>query len=165
MDIEKNTAIESDTNSDYSGQGSQKMKVGVTFLLRTQDGLTATLRSAIRVLVLIEASYGHHEDLSKYSLLVCIAGGVGITAVLPYCRSHPGQRKLFWGARSTALVESMQSALTGVEIKSFVGKRMDIPDILGQETRHTAETIVVVVSGPAEMVDEARIAISQKGKG
>jgi hypothetical protein len=60
---------------------------GVSFFLRTFAGSTRLLRSRTRLPVLIESNYGIPRDLSGHDLLICIAGGVGITAVLPHLQA------------------------------------------------------------------------------
>ncbi|KAL8932296.1 MAG: hypothetical protein Q9216_006894 [Gyalolechia sp. 2 TL-2023] len=167
VDLEK---IGSSTDSSGSGSPERQQRqspaqIGLTFLLRTKAGVTGQLRKHARLPVLIESAYGPHEDLSEYALLICIAGGVGITACLPYLRAHPGATKLFWGARSHGVVDAMTPSLTGVEKETFVGQRMNISEVLYRELSDAAVPAVVLVSGPSEMADEVRCVVSELGKG
>ena len=141
-------------------------KVGLTFLLRTKTGVTAQLRQHTTLPVLVESAYGPREDLSAHSLLLCIAGGVGITACVPYLRAHPGRTKLFWGARSQGIVDAMATALERVECEFFVGKRMDVGEVLRKELSGWGEntTVVVLVSGPSGMADEVRCVVCEIGR-
>ena len=93
-------------------------KIGLTFLVRTKTGVTGQLRKHATLPVLVEAAYGPHEDLSEHSLLICIAGGVGISACVPYLRAHAGATKLFLGARSQGITGAMAPSLGGVEQES-----------------------------------------------
>ncbi|KAL9004309.1 MAG: hypothetical protein Q9188_002873 [Gyalolechia gomerana] len=165
VDLEK---IGSSTDSSGSGsperQHQSAAKIGLTFLLRTKAGVTGQLRNHPTLPVLIESAYGPHEDLSEYSLLICIAGGVGITACVPYLRAHPGATKLFWGARSHGIIDAMAPSLVGVEQETFVGKRMNIAEVLHRELSDVAITAVVLVSGPSEMADEVRCVLSELGR-
>ena len=156
-DIEKlgSLASSSDSDSDERRYHSPT-KVGLTFLLRTKLGVTAKLGKHTTLPVLVENAYGPHGDLSEYSRLICIAGGVGVTACVPYLRAHAGERKLFWGARSQGVVDAMASTLSGVEQHVFVGKRMDIGEVLTKELSGSVESTVVMICGPSEMGDEAR---------
>ncbi len=138
-------------------------KIGLTFLLRTRSGLTKQLRRHVSLPVLVESAYGPHEDLSGYPVLVCIAGGVGITACLPYLRAHPGVAKLFWGARGHGIIDAMTPALRGVEMETYVAGRMSIPEVLHKQLGQGVKT-AVLVSGPSEMADEVRCVISGLGR-
>lgn len=114
--------------------------VGTTLYIRQRTGTTNLLAKAAaqsgRVPVLVEASYGgesrfypgggHVRPSAAYPNLITIAGGVGITAVLPILSDNQslykplGTKKLFWGVRasSTPLVASVEGLFTssGVEI-------------------------------------------------
>ena len=136
------------------GESQSHAKVGLTFFLPTKAGLTGRLRQHGTLPVLVESAYGSHEDLSGYSVLICIAGGVGITACIPYLRAHPGTKKLFWGARSRGIVDAMAPSLAGIEQEAYVGKRMSIGEVLCKELSECTVTAVVLVSGPSEMADE-----------
>ncbi|KAF2664574.1 ferric reductase-like protein transmembrane component 4 [Microthyrium microscopicum] len=170
QDIEKhpdvNTTRLSDSiesSSTHSAHGSHK--TALTFLLRTQSGLTRHLRAkGGSIPVLVESGYGSHPDLSEYATLIAIAGGVGITAILPLVRAHTGRTKLYWGARTQALIDDFAGPLAHVSKETFVGKRMVIADVLEQELRGETERVVVVVSGPHGMADEVRDVVCKLGR-
>lgn len=164
-DIEKLGSSSEASDSDSRERRYQSLtKVGMTFLVRTKGGITSQLRSQETLPVLVESAYGPHEDLSQYSRLICIAGGVGITACIPFLRAHPGATKLYWGARSRSIMDVMASSLRGVEQETYVGKRMNITDVLRQEMVGSATTMAVLVSGPSEMADEVRYVIGELGR-
>ncbi|KAL8847159.1 MAG: hypothetical protein Q9221_007789 [Calogaya cf. arnoldii] len=164
-DVEKLGISSDSSDSDsHPRQYHSPTKVGLTFLVRTKAGVTAQLRTHGTLPVLVESAYGPHEDLSNYSLLICIAGGVGITACIPILRAHPGTRKLFWGARSQKVIDAMTPSLTGVDMESYVGQRMNITEVLHRELMECATMVVVLVSGPSEMADEVRCVISDLGR-
>ncbi|KAK5715369.1 hypothetical protein LTR17_016803 [Elasticomyces elasticus] len=120
----------------------QHHDIGMTFFVRTHTGITKLLRARRNVLVLIEASYGASHsrglggnDLGSYARLLCIAGGVGITAIMPVVSGHHGSRVVYWGARSQALVDAVHctwddTALAGVDPNVVVGERLDGKTIL-----------------------------------
>ncbi|KAL9009203.1 MAG: hypothetical protein Q9173_005751 [Seirophora scorigena] len=170
-DVEKcGSGGDSSSSSDSSSSGSKPRlstptQVGLTFLLRTKAGVTKALRAHGSLPVLVESGYGPHADLSGYPQLICIAGGVGITACVPYLRAHPGEAKLFWGARSQGVVDAMAGPLQGVETETFVGKRMNIGEVLRKELSAGVGEAVVLVSGPSEMADEARCVVGELGRG
>ncbi|KAL8751076.1 MAG: hypothetical protein Q9184_006189 [Pyrenodesmia sp. 2 TL-2023] len=162
--VEKLDSSTDGSDSDSLGRRHQaSAKVGLSFLLRTRSGLTKQLRDHVSMPVLVESAYGPHEDLSGYPLLVCIAGGVGITACLPYLRAHPGVAKLFWGARGQGIIDAMAPALRGVEVETYVAGRMNIAEVLQKEFGQGIKT-VVLVSGPSEMADEVRCVIGGLGR-
>ncbi|KAL8977836.1 MAG: hypothetical protein Q9205_006444 [Flavoplaca limonia] len=165
VDVEKLGSSSDGSDSDSQAvQRQSPTKVGLTFLVRTKAGVTAQLRSYATLPVLVESAYGPHEDLSSYSLLICIAGGVGITACIPILRAHPGTTKLFWGARSQNIIDTMKPSLAGVEVESYVGKRMSISEVLRRELLECSTTAAVLVSGPSQMADEVRCVISELGR-
>ncbi|KAJ4295254.1 hypothetical protein N0V90_007265 [Kalmusia sp. IMI 367209] len=141
-------------------------KLGLTFFLRRQGGLTQQLVSRASLPVLVESSYGTHIDTSCFPHLVCIVGGIGITAVLPYLRSHPGSSKLYWGVRSAGIVHAVDDELLrDIDKEVFVGSRMNIRDVLREEVVFAgAGGTTVLVSGPGGMADEARMVVSEIGR-
>ncbi|QDS72601.1 hypothetical protein FKW77_001484 [Venturia effusa] len=164
-DIEKIGAHETTVSKAFdSGSDANSMRkytpkiVGLTFLVRTRGGITAAMRSRASLPVLVESPYGSHPDLSAYSLLIGIAGGVGITAVAPMIRHHPGRTKLFWGVRTPGIVEEMRESLAGIDKEVFIGQRMHVVEVLERECAEK-EKIVVVVSGPPGLADEVRMAV------
>lgn len=164
-DVEKlGTSSDGSDSDSHVRQNHSPTKVGLTFLVRTKAGVTAQLGTHSTLPVLVESAYGPHEDLSDYSLLICIAGGVGITACIPILRAHPGTTKLFWGARSQKVIDAMTPSLGGVEMESYVGKRMNITEVLHRELMERSTTAAVLVSGPSEMADEVRCVISELGR-
>jgi len=149
------------SESPVVSTATEHLETGIVLYLRLLDGETKALSNKSQVRVLIEGPYGSHEDLSEYTNLVCIAGGVGITACLPYLRAHPGHKRLYWGSRSQALIDSLASLTQNLSIETSVHKRLDIRSILeGQD----AGDLAVVVSGPPAMMDETREIVSQLSK-
>ena len=164
-DVEKLSSLAGSSDSDSLERRHQSpAKIGLTFLLRTRTGLTGQLRKHVTLPVLVESGYGPHEDLSEHFLLICIAGGVGISACIPYLCAHPGATKLFWGARSQGIINAMAPSLNGIEQETFVGKRMDIAEVLRRELGENMATAVVLVSGPSGMADEVRCVVSEMGR-
>ncbi|KAF2108034.1 ferric reductase like transmembrane component [Lophiotrema nucula] len=141
-------------------------KLGLTFFLRRQGGLTQSLGPRTSLPVLVESSYGTHIDTSEYPHLVCIIGGIGITSALPYLRSHPGSSKLYWGVRSEGIVHALDDViLLRTDKEVFVGNRMNVREVLRDELAFAgAQGVMVLVSGPGSMVDEARVAVSEIGR-
>lgn len=153
----------SDGDSDTASQWEPPTQ-SLTFLLRTRGGLTALLRSQRRIPVLVESPYRSNSELLEYSTLICVAGGVGITTVLPLLHSHPGHNKLLWGVRSGGIVEAMSRDMIGIDKKVFVANRMNVREELEKEVSHAGDTAVVVVSGPDSMADDVRNAVCEIGR-
>lgn len=141
----------------------ERSHAGIVFYIRTQTGLTSHLRRLTTLPVLVEAGYSSHSPLSKplyhSPTLIALAGGVGISAVLPHLHTHPGRAKLYWGCRTQALVDDVMatSKLSVVEREVCVGGRLAIREILEMELAGGNRCeICVLVSGPEEMIDEVR---------
>ena len=170
-------AANSDSGSDTprAVAADKKLKLGLTFFIRTHTGLTQHLRFRSTIPVLIESSYGHsflhdqHADLDKFPNLVCIAGGVGVTAILPILAKHSGNRTFYWGLRNRGLLEAARDildshALAGVQRHVAVGERLDLQSVLTDEVARAekdGERLAVVVSGPPSMADEVRSTVSR----
>ncbi|KAK1972166.1 ferric reductase-like protein transmembrane component 4 [Colletotrichum sublineola] len=177
-DVEKRTAtitsLLEERHSSISHSTRESPQVGITFYIRMQSGITSLLRHRDSIPVLLETGYPSHSPLSESPhnspTLVALAGGVGITAVLPYVRSHPGHVKLYWGCRSRGLVDDIESAgvLSGIESELFIGKRMALREVLENVLLGGRDEVCVLVSGPDGLIDEVRCVFNEivsDGKG
>lgn len=164
------------TKSDLPLSARQRRELGLTFFIRSRAGQTGLLRNRSTLSVLVESSYGGgvfhkrgHRCLASYPNLVCITGGVGITAVIPLLAEHAGHRKLYWGVRSHGLVDALwrvcgDEVLAKIENEIVVGKRLDLQGILRREVHLescASRGTAIVVSGPPSMADEAREIVSK----
>jgi NAD(P)H-flavin reductase len=143
--------------------------------------------------VLVENSYGPHMSVVEspaprpsleYPNIVCIAGGVGISGVLPTIVNNGGTwgtKKLFWGVRTEPLVQAVRDIVgdprydaqrdgscvqtwAGADVAVFVGKRFDIDAVLTKEAQMAVGGVTVVVCGPDGMADEVRVTVARLGK-
>lgn len=152
---------------------------GIIFFVRRRGGLTTNLQKhagqSQGVRVLVESSYGADVPLMsrcrlglypKYPKLVCIAGGVGITAMLPLLNgnsSSSGTTELYWGVRNAPLVEAVARAvgqgdvnLTATNmvwghanVSIFVGMRFDLKSVLEDAMGRASEGgTTVAACGP-----------------
>ncbi|KAM5353385.1 hypothetical protein ACJ41O_000035 [Fusarium nematophilum] len=163
---------------------------GISLFIRPQNGLTRLLSGKVGnetgILVLIEASYAHHEKsrfspTADYPNVLCIVGGVGITGMLPALNNslcmfaRPiGTTKLYWGVKTRGLVDAVKCMISGedskeemsgegagtkwghIEAHVTIGSRMDIRRVLSDELEHAAGGTIVVSCGPLSMCDEVR---------
>jgi len=170
---------------------------GTTFYVRRRGGLTAKFtqlaQSSKGTIVLVESSYGP-EQMSiipsptarpslQYPNTIFIAGGVGITAVIPLLNHTStispalGVSKLFWGVRTEPLVRSVEQLLgqehigsggtsrwKNIEVTLSVGKRFDLQALLEAELSNVQGGTTVVVCGPPGMADDARVAVTALGR-
>jgi len=75
--------------------------------------------------------------------ILCIAGSIGIAAILPILKSFAGTKKLVWGVRNKGIVNVLEEdsgCLRGlraeVEVGVSVGKRIEVRDCIeGTEGR------------------------------
>ncbi|KAH8884118.1 putative ferric-chelate reductase [Thozetella sp. PMI_491] len=153
-----------------SERDSRAVEPCVTFYLRTGSGLTSLLRSKQSLPILVEASYGRsllYDDTIATPNTILIAGGVGITAIVPHLRRSLGRVRLFWGVRNKALADSVKDSLgpTVLEPQNVgeiaIGRRLDLRGIL--EKGVIGET-TVVVCGPHAMADEVRGIVCELGR-
>ena len=162
-DISSN--LQDGRSSKTSDDPAQPPVLGLTFFLRTRSGLTSLFPRDGTLPVLVESSYGRHEDLSEYPSLVCIAGGVGVTAVMPYLHLHPGLKKLYWGVRNDGIIKALGPSLRGIAKHLFVGKRMVLRDVLEEAICDARpDGVAIVVSGPSGMADEVRVLAGELGR-
>jgi predicted ferric reductase len=146
---------------------------GITFFIRRRGGLTARLAAtdiSTPLTALIEGPYRsvHHSPILQVDRLIIIAGGVGITAVLPYV-AHHRNITLHWGMRQAQqdLVEHLQPALGLVAANDrqvVLGKRLDIGRIIENEVRDGWSLIGVLVCGPGGMCDDVRKEVVRLGR-
>ncbi|RGP74500.1 hypothetical protein FLONG3_6059 [Fusarium longipes] len=176
-----------DSNSLTANNGS---KSGITLFVSPERGLTSRLPkradTGIAIPILIECSYGH-EDATRfapttdYPNILAIAGGVGVTAVLPALHSSMsmfaqpiGTSKLYWGTKHRGLVNAVKDMIVGkdtcaseeedrlpskwgdFEAHVTVGSRMNIKQVLTKELENAVGGTTVIVCGPQQMCDDAR---------
>ncbi|KAF2023914.1 ferric reductase-like protein transmembrane component 4 [Setomelanomma holmii] len=163
-DIEKHPDVHvggrNDSESSPVVPFKQTVKAGVTFYVRDKTGTTAALRNRISLPVLVEGGYSSHSasSLDASPILIALVGGVGITAVLPHLRGHPGRVKLYWGCRTQALVDDVKrtGAVSSVEHETFVGSRMNVYDILASEINIAGTSEVAVLVSAKETASPVR---------
>jgi predicted ferric reductase len=132
---------------------------GISLYIRKSTGLTKTL---------LDGPYPNTSTAAvlRTDRLVLIAGGIGITAILPFLSHHPNV-SLHWSLRPSnqGLVRDLQGALSGVREKDIrVGERLDINELLTREESEGWSRIGVVVCGPGGLCDNVRSVVSRKGR-
>jgi NAD(P)H-flavin reductase len=152
-------------------------QTNTTFFARTRGGITKALKEKacreedqkVRMRILIDGPYSHsgnvHSQLAQCSSILCIVGGVGITAVLPFLKdSGTKHTKLFWSSRKVGLVEDLTPTLgsfcSNTEVKTLVGERFDLDTIIQQVlVDHDGSSngaVAILVSGPPGLADDVR---------
>jgi hypothetical protein len=156
---------------------SETTPVHTTFFARTRGGITKNLKEKavrsegqqVRMRILIDGPYNHsgsvHSQLAQCSSILCIVGGVGITAVLPFLKKSGNKNtKLYWSSRKSGLVgdltPTLESFPPNVEIKTLVGERFDLDAVIQQSlVGHDTSgkgPVAVLVSGPPGLADDVR---------
>lgn len=144
----------------------------VSILVRVQSGMTSRLAAKVaagngrvRLPVVVEGPYhaSSATELSQCTSIVCIAGGVGLSAVLPILREHSCRRRLCWGVRNSSVVDECNKDVlnipAAVQIDTSVGRRLDIAAIVSEELLSRSGergAVGIVVCGPPEMADAVR---------
>ncbi|KAK4493586.1 hypothetical protein PRZ48_015253 [Zasmidium cellare] len=151
-------------------QSSPPQSTGLTFYLRRQRGITARLFDSPQqtVKVLVEGPYRPLPipNIATCATLICIAGGVGISAVLPALRSHSliGRSVLYWGCRSRGLVDAVDLdgfRRAGVQVHVKIDGRWNVHEVVADESGAAVSRgdVIVLTSGPNEMADDVRAAV------
>ncbi|RVX69604.1 hypothetical protein B0A52_06668 [Exophiala mesophila] len=165
------------TKSPNPGQARREAVPGIRLLLRPQNGSTFRLAQKVQskgtplsIPVWVEDSY-HTQSTKKLlscSSLLCIAGGVGITAVLPVLRSYDGpSAKLFWGVKHDDIVNAVAAEIDGLgprlQTETRIRERLDVETIVQDELLNSEArgNVGIMVCGPAEMADHVRLAIGK----
>jgi ferredoxin-NADP reductase len=142
---------------------SSRSTSGPTFFVKKGIGFTTKLHAHPSLLTYVEGPYPNN---SSGQVLLCdrlllIAGGIGITAVVPFIANH-WNVKLNWSVRENAhcLVTEFDGLLNTVVDKDIrIGSRLDISSLLAHETRAGWKKIGVVISGPPSFCDDAKAAV------
>ncbi|KAJ5205998.1 hypothetical protein N7491_003380 [Penicillium cf. griseofulvum] len=176
---DENTKIHITATGDVSGseilhasrQDSLQGHSRLLIYIRTGAGITRHLRGQSQLHVLVESAYHPTSILGKEVThgpnIIAIAGGVGVTAIMPILLGHRGYHKLLWAVRSKALVDSVQESLGEARFKhcnavTFHNQRMDVSQLLEDEVaRFTGGKLTVAVSGPPRMADEVRVVVAR----
>lgn len=162
--LEKNNASATVTTPSTRGGST----AGISLYVRKSTGLTKTLNQHSSLLTLLDGPYPNNSTsgVLKTDRLILIAGGIGITAVLPFIAYHPNV-KLYWSTKASAqgLVNDLSGVLHGLREKDVsVGGRLDVTNILEKEEGDGWKRIGVVVCGPGGLCDDVRSLVSRRGR-
>ena len=166
-DIEKtgtSTAIR--THSSNSPKNTDTS--GITLYVRKSLGLTKSLDTHASLLTFLDGPYFNNSTTAilRTDRLILIAGGIGITAILPFLSYHPNI-SLYWSvkASSQGLVDDLHYVLKETREKDIrVGDRLDVEGLLGREESEGWKRIGVVVCGPGGLCDEVRSVVSKRAR-
>jgi predicted ferric reductase len=155
--------LEELTPSSSADHGYSKTPTsGITFFIKKNNGLTKHLWSNnVTTTTLVEGPYGgsgfSRNPILLVDRLILVAGGIGITAVLPFAHAHPNV-KVYWSMRDgqAAMAKELQPGLKHVEQDIVIGKRLDLSGLLKKEVAAGWKDIGVVVCGPGSMCDDLR---------
>lgn len=158
-DVEKSSAVvQSHSQAPVSRQNR-----GLTFFVKKGAGFTKKLQAQTNLLTLVEGPYPNNStnQVLRCDRLLLIAGGIGITAIVPFVANH-WNVELSWSVRENAecLVNELAGVLDTVEEKVVrVGSRLDVPSLLAHEAAAGWQMIGVVISGPPSFCDDAKAAV------
>ncbi|EAT81859.2 hypothetical protein SNOG_10465 [Parastagonospora nodorum SN15] len=141
---------------------------GISLYVRRSTGLTKALQLHKDLVTLIDGPYRNNSTsgVLKTDRLILIAGGIGVTAVLPFIAHHTNV-KLFWSvkASSQGLVDSLSDVLQDLSEKEVrVGSRFNIQDLLEREEAEDWQRIGVVVCGPGTLCDDVRSLVAKRAR-
>ncbi|KAF3047062.1 hypothetical protein E8E12_010925 [Didymella heteroderae] len=141
---------------------------GISLYVRKSTGLTKTLAAHTSLLTLLDGPYPNNSTAAVFRTdrLVLIAGGIGITAVLPFIAHHPNI-SLHWSLKtlSQGLKNDLATVLEGLREKTIsVGVRLDVKGLLEREENEGWSRIGVVVCGPGGLCDGVRDIVSKRAR-
>ncbi|KAF2628434.1 hypothetical protein BU25DRAFT_409995 [Macroventuria anomochaeta] len=141
---------------------------GVSLYIRKSNGLTKTLAAHASLLTLLDGPYPNNSTAAvlRTDRLVLVAGGIGITAILPFIAHHVNV-SLHWSLKSSSqgLADDLAVVLDGLREKHIrVGERLDVDALLEREEREGWGRIGVVVCGPGGLCDDVRSVVSVRAR-
>lgn len=154
---------------------------GLTLFIRKgkgAKGMTRLLHADQSLLTFIEGPYPNNNrgttQVLRCDRLLLIAGGIGITAIVPFVAHHRNV-KLAWSLKESAkclvdellgvsTVNSVLGALADADKEVRIGNRLDIARLLAAEVEAGWQSVGVVVSGPGSLCDNVRAAVVAAAK-
>ncbi|KAG5363429.1 Ferric reductase transmembrane component 3 [Yarrowia sp. B02] len=113
-------------------------------MARARGGMTRRLAKSIAkgntsMKMLIDGVYGHTQPVDLYDNVLLVAGGIGITAVIPYAedlvaRNIPAKVKLMWTVRDIAHLELMADRLEALVADGHVQLELYVSQSHGDTT-------------------------------
>jgi hypothetical protein len=140
--------------------------VGITLFIKQSTGITKRLRAHGGLLTLLDGPYssGHPGPVLRCDRILLIAGGIGITGILPWAYQH-WNVKLVWSVSESARCLTEAIDLGGVADKEVrVGRRFNVDELVDGEAVAGWERVGVVVSGPGSLCDDVRAAVAAAGR-
>ncbi|KAK4158915.1 putative ferric reductase transmembrane component [Cladorrhinum sp. PSN259] len=140
---------------------------GITLLIKKETGITRLLEANDQLFTLIDGPYHNTctTEIRRCDRLLLIAGGIGITSLVPWIPSHANV-KVAWSVKESAqcLVDELEGVLSDVEKDVRIGSRLDVVDLLERESEVGYNKVGIVVSGPGGLCDDVRAAVVAVGK-
>lgn len=185
-DPEKDLRIETNpVDSSFSSIDTRSQRPSITFLARSSKGITKSLQRQLQferhgkipIDVTMEGPYGHQANLQHVDRILCIGGGIGITALLAYVQYYTAARKsgtikarrlvLAWSYRESELGDLVRqmlpkdAGLLGVDLmfkctsNSDTLERLQVADVVEIEAQGI-KRLAVIVCAPGGLADEVR---------
>ncbi|KAH8130726.1 hypothetical protein ACSS6W_006603 [Trichoderma asperelloides] len=166
--VEKNVISQQIPTKQVATAAEHQPTAGITFFIRKSRGFTKQLTAGTNILALLDGPYPGNPTapILQCDRVLLICGGIGITAILPWIDSHPNV-KLAWSVKEYAspLVDSVSKVLDRVVEKDVrIGHRLDIEELLAEDTQAGWKRIGVVACGPDGMCDDTRALVTAAAK-
>jgi len=170
-DVEKTQAMAISRAADSSPSRSASSPTatnGITLYIKKSKGRTRFLQTHNRLTTLLDGPYPSNPTSAvlQCDRLILIAGGIGVTGVLPWLTMHLNA-KLCWSVKDSAqcLVDDLAVVLKGTAEKDVrVACRLDVAGLLEQEAAAGWKKIGVVVCGPGGLCDDVRAQVVRLGR-
>ena len=159
-DIEK---CPTTASSDPAAESLVQDSTGITFFVRKGSRMANILPSQQNLLTLVEGPYRNSssEEILRCDRLLLLAGGIGITALVPHMAAHFNIR-LCWSLKEAArcLIDETKRVIDRVNERDIrVGARFDLTQLVSQEVAQGWKKLGIVVAGPTALCDDARSAV------
>ena len=142
--------------------------MGITLIIRKNTGLTRLLQKHAGLLTLVDGPYPNNptDEILKCDRILLIGGGIGITGLLAWAKSHHNV-KLAWSVNQTAqaVVQHLDGLLSTIPDKQIVvDQKLNVSELLLHEVRAGWKKVGVVVCGPPGLCDSARAEVARLGR-
>lgn len=141
--------------------------VGITLFVKQAAGITKHLRAHNGLLTLLDGPYSNCRmgHVLRCDRVLLVAGGIGITGLLPWAHQH-WNAKLVWSVSESArcLTDAIDLGGLAADKEVRVGSRFDVVELIDAEAGAGWERVGVVVSGPGGLCDDVRAAVAAAGR-
>jgi len=164
------------------------------FLIGPKTGATRRLQQRLEkkngaddIRILLEGPYGHSHNLQHIDRILLVAGGSGITAIMPYFAKYGDRCSIVWTvSHEDYATDVLRNELAGGEVQVYINREdaeassSPVPSDKERESSHQVsharpsmaavvskatndliggERLAILTCGPGAMMDDTRAAV------